>query len=210
MKQRKHIVKDARGTSLIVVGAYACLLLATVFTGAYLYLNKLVPAPTSTLRTYTDTARVYTLAYPSDWTLTYDPSEGAEGLAPAEDWSYVSRGYTLADPYAPKGSQGVSVHIDEGDIVSSIIEGVTQNLDKFHTLQKLHINGHEVYYDKVDYIGPSGAEKYTDHYYYILNGNILVTLTFREKYYHNYPYDNWDDGQDLATFQDIVYSVKFL
>lgn len=214
MKQSTHRSETAQGASPVVIVLYGCLLLATVFTGIYLYINRptstAAPAAASALRTYTDTAKLYTLSYPAGWTLRYDLVGGTEGLAPVQDWAHVSRGYTLTNLYAPKGSQGVSVHVDQGDIVPAIIAGTTQGLDRFHTLQKLRINGYEAYYDKVDYVGPSAAEKYTDHYYRIVSGNILITLAFREKYYHNYPYDKWDDGQDLAAFQAIAHSVKFL
>jgi hypothetical protein len=159
---------------------------------------------------YTDTAKLFTLVYPSNWVITPDSQPGHEGDAPPIDWSRVSRGFKLVSENAPKGADGAMIEAGSANGAMNLIS--ENKTDKFHTVQKLTINGHTAYFDRLVYTGPSAAEKYTDDTYTIFNGDKALTLSFRESYYHNSvtPLINWNDVKDLAAFKGVVYSVKFV
>lgn len=158
--------------------------------------------------TFVDSTKLYSLQYPSSWKLQLE-QPGGEGTAP--DWSKESRGADFVPPNTPANSGNaadVSVSVLDATTANSTIASSKQ--DKFHSVQNLTINGNKTVYDKLVFTGPSDAERYTDDYYYVFHGDKVVRLNFREKYYHNYPYENWSDTKNLPGFNSIVQSIKFL
>lgn len=154
---------------------------------------------------YTDTAKVFTLTYPSAWKLSYS-EPCCEAVSP--DWTKESRPFTLIPDTAPHGALGAQVApMSRQDALAAVAKS---RADTFHTVRQLKLDGREAYYDRLTFAGPSAAEKYTDDTYYIINGDTALLLTFRERYYHSYPATQWDDGKDAAAFQGIVTSVQFL
>jgi hypothetical protein len=163
---------------------------------------------------YTDTAKVFTLTYPANWKLTFDSPQGGEGSPPPPtDWSKVSRSFSLLPSDIPVNDTfGRDVHVSMS-ATSDAISLISENkLDKNHTITQFKINGNTTYLDRLVYVGPNAAEKYTDDYYTIIKGEKALTLMFRESYYHNSvtPNENWNDSNDLPALKDIVNSVRFL
>jgi len=165
------------------------------------------------MKTYVDTAKLYTVRYPADWQLSYDEPQGSESAPVAPDWTMVSRGISLLPANVPpRDSFGRSLTINVGSAAGAM---KVVNEDKqavFHTVTHHTIHGHDAFLDRLDFVGPAAAEKYTDEAYTIINGNTAVTLYFRVKYYHNtvMPVVSWDDSADLPAYLAIVQSVQFL
>lgn len=167
--------------------------------------NPLVIIDTSasaTTKDYTDTAKVYSLKYPSIWTVKLSEG-GSEG--PAPDYLKVSRPVDFVYPNAKEG-MGVSVQADTtGDLATSVTANWESNK---HTPQKKTINGYNVQYVQVAFKGD--AESYNDENYLFIKNNISVFVTFRQKYYHQSPAENWDASKAVPGFDSILNSIKIL
>jgi hypothetical protein len=167
--------------------------------------NPLVVIDTSaatTTKDYTDTAKVYSVKYPSNWTikLTEPASEG-----PMPDFTKVSRGLDFVYPNAVEG-MGVSVQADmTGDLANSIMAGWQSNK---HIPQKKVINGYSAQYVQITFKGD--AESYTDEQYLFSKNGSSVFITFRQEYYHQFPAENWDATKAVPGFETILNSIKLL
>ncbi len=154
---------------------------------------------------YTDTTNIFTVQYPSNWRIVLS-QPASEGVLP--DWTKESRPFTFIPAHRTAANSNSSVGVISKPDESRRL--AQSRADKFHTVQHQNINGYSAYLDRVVFIGPSSAEKYTDDYYFVEHGNLVLALSFRESYYHNYPVENWNDSSDVPTFRAIVNSVKFL
>lgn len=167
--------------------------------------NPLVMINTSasaTTKDYTDTAKVYSLKYPSNWTVKLSEG-GSEG--PAPDYLKVSRPVDFVYPNAKEG-MGVSVQADTtGDLATSILDNWKSNK---HTPEKKTINGYNVQYVQVVFKGD--AETYTDENYLFIRDKTSVFITFRQKYYHQSPAENWDASKAVPGFETTLNSIKIL
>ncbi|HEU5004607.1 MAG TPA: hypothetical protein VFT49_00790 [Candidatus Saccharimonadales bacterium] len=159
-------------------------------------------ASTSSIATYTDSAGAFSLKYSNDWEFKYIDPAGTDSPVPTPDYSKQSRPFTLLPPHNQKNQ----LNIQFG--AADAIPNDKARADKFHTIKELTINGQQAILDKLVFTGPSAAEKYTDDTYIITSGSFSISLTFRENYYHDSPYENWSDSQDLAGFESIVNSIK--
>jgi hypothetical protein len=205
MSQPTDLPEKAQGASPAVVILYICLLLVTLFTAAYLWSNK--PGSTSvgtSMQTYTDSTGRFTLQYPKTWSLTLGMYTG-EGSVP--DWSKETRPFGITPPDAPDPSAGVIIEPFTAKEASDMITGM--NNSSFDTVSLAVIGGKAAYYDTLNFVGPSGAERYTDSNYLIPDGDNSLWITFRQSYYHNYPYQKWSNN-DISALKSVVSSIKFL
>jgi hypothetical protein len=167
--------------------------------------NPLVVIDTSAAtitKDYTDTAKVYSVKYPSNWTVKLSEPAG-EGTAP--DFTKVSRSLDFVYPKAVDG-MGVGVQADTtGDLAQTIVANWATNK---HTPEKKVINGYSVQYVQVVFKGD--AESYTDENYLFTKNGTSVFITFRQKYYHQSPAANWDASKAVPGFETILNSIKLL
>lgn len=166
------------------------------------------PVAASTTQTdktkrFTDSAKLYSLQYPDTWSA----KEDADCCEEQKDYTQVSRGVTVAPPNkADTHGYGVRVQADK---TGSLAKNIEQNwVDNNHQPETKTINGHAAKYVKVTFNGD--AENYIDHNYLFTEGDVSVFVTFREKYYHQWPAEDWSAGSDLKTFNEILNSVEFL
>ena len=153
---------------------------------------------------YTDSSKLYTVSYPEAW-IAKEAGNCCEGAS--KDYTKIPRGVTFAPPSkADTNGYGVSIQADKTDFLAKSIEqGWTDNK---HMPEVKIINGYDAKYVKISFDGD--AENYIDHDYLITHKGASIFLTFREKYYHQYPAENWSASQDIDTFNGIVNSIRFL
>ena len=208
MKQSITLLKAAQGVSLVSVVLYACLVGMTIFTGVYLWVNKQGSTTSSaarpTMTTYTDTAGYFRLQYPAAWHLISGQNY-SEGLNP--DWAKVSRPIMIIPPYAPDPSAGLSVLAFSPDQAKNMWQGWYGS--RFDTITQTAIDGRSAYHDKLNFVGPSSVEAYTDDNYLVLNGDQSLWLSFRENYRHDFPREAWTN-HDITSLEMIVSSIKIL
>lgn len=208
MEQPTDQSERAQVISSIAVMLYICLVLATLLISVYLWSTKTIQVPSSkagpTLQAYTDSTGRFTLRYPATWRLAYGQYSG-EG--PTPDWSKESRPIKITPPDAPDPSAGIFIEPFTAKMADDMISSV--NDSSFYTVKLTVIGGKAAYYDKLNFIGPSGAERYTDSNYLIPDGDHSLWITFRENYYHNYPHESWSNG-DISALTSVVSSIEFL
>jgi hypothetical protein len=167
--------------------------------------NPLVVIDTSadaTTKDYMDTAKVYSLKYPSNWTAKLSEG-GSEG--PVPDYTKVSQPVNFMYPSA-KDLIGVSVQADTTDELANTI--LANWSDNKHTPVKKVINGYSAQYVQVVFKGD--AESYTDENYLLTKNGTSVFITFRQKYYHQFPAENWDASKAIPGFETILNSIELL
>jgi hypothetical protein len=155
--------------------------------------------------TYTDTAGSFTFKYPSNWKVVAQTEPAGEG--PAPDFTKESAAVNLYAPNKRADSSSDMIAFNSDATYEIVLENAKK--DSMHTVTKTTVNGHRALVDLVKFVGPSSAEKYTDHLFYIENGTDMLMAAYRESYYHNYPKANWSDTTDLAAFKKIVESIQF-
>jgi hypothetical protein len=159
------------------------------------------PAPT---KTYTDSSKLYSLKYPEGWSVN-EAADCCEG-AP-KDYTQTSRSVTFVPPAkADIHGYGVQVQADGTDALATLIRQRWQ--DNKHTPESKTVHGYSTQYVRVEFNGD--AERYIDHDYLITHNNASVYLTYREKYYHQYPAADWSAAGDLVAFKRMLNSIEFL
>jgi hypothetical protein len=158
-------------------------------------------------KTYTDTAKKFTIQYPETWEAT-NPEPGGrdypDGVVPPDpDYSVTSREVQIkpADGYP-----GNNVRVLPG-CTQAEIDDQKARKDRFHTQSDIKINGYDVFYDKLAFQGD--AESYINHTYYVKSGNNCLMFDFRENHHHDTSETNFDDEQNLDEFEAIVRSINF-
>ena len=156
------------------------------------------------MKSYTDSAKLYSLSYPSAWAAK-EEADCCEGEP--KDYTKVSRSVTIAPPSkADMHGYGVQIQADRTDTLAKTIE---QNwTDNKHEPELKTINGYSAKYVRVTFNGD--AENYIDHNYLITHTGSSVLVTFREKYYHQYPAEDWSAAQDMDAFNKLLDSIRFL
>lgn len=157
----------------------------------------------TTTKDYMDTAEVYSLKYPSNWTTKL--SEGGCDNCSLPDYTKVSQPVSFIYPNA-KDFMGVSIQADTTDELANNILANWQ-ADK-HIPEKKVINGYSAQYVQVVFKGD--AESYTDENYLFTKNNTSVFITLRQKYYHQSPAQNWDASKALPSFEAILNSIELL
>ena len=194
-----------------VVGVICAVLLVGVVAGAGWYLVQRqdtkkpnTAAQTVSTKSYTDSAKLYSLKYPSGWTVT-EESDCCSGVP--KDYTKVSRSVTFA-PRAKTSihGYGFNVQADKTDALAKIVQQGWQ--DNKHVPEAKKINGYDAQYVKVTFNGD--AEHYVDHNYLLTYEGASVFVTFRESYYHQYPAEDWSATQDMGSFTNLLHSIKFL
>lgn len=171
--------------------------------------NDNKPRPNSTeqvieTKPYTDSAKVYSLRYPSTWTIT-EEADCCEGEP--KDYTKTSRSITITPPgKADVHGYGVYIQADRTDALASRIEQHWK--DNNHDPEAKTINGYSAQYVKIAFNGD--AENYIDHTYLLTHNGASMYVTFREKYYHQHPAENWSAAQDMSMFNKVLASTKFL
>lgn len=160
------------------------------------------PQASQTTKKYTDTAKVYSLSYPSAWKVEYMPG-GGEGATP--DWAKTSEMVKFVPPGAPDDN-GVTVQADTTGALEQQVKQ-SQSGQVGHPLDQL-INGYNV--KPVNTVFDGDAESYTDDGYLFTHNDAAVYITFREKYHHNSPAADWNAEAQLPAVKAIVNSVIFL
>ncbi len=202
--------KDQRGFSVIEILLIVIVLGLVVGGGWYLmqHNDSKKPASNSTeqvrVKAYTDSAKIYTLNYPNTWNIE-EAGDCCDGEP--KDYTKVSRSVTLK-PSAKADIHGYGVDI-QADTTDSLAKTVEQNWeDNKHEPEIKTIGGYSAKYVKVVFSGD--AENYIDHNYLIVHDGSSVFITFREKYYHQYPAEDWSAAKDMDAFNRVLSSVKFL
>jgi hypothetical protein len=168
--------------------------------------NPLVVIDTSadtTTKDYMDTAKVYSLKYPSNWTSAL--VEGGCDNCSIPDYTKVSQAVNFKYPNI-KDFMGVSVQADTTDTLANSI--LANWSDNKHTPIKKVINGYSAQYVQVVFKGD--AESYTDENYLLTKNGTSVFITFRQKYYHQFPAENWDASKAIPGFETILNSIELL
>lgn len=178
------------------------------------------PSPTAAeeaqeeTKQYVDTAGYFSLRYPTDWSVKPQIwNAGSDGQAkPEPDWTKVSRGLSI-DPKAGAAGNNVTVTTDcmtvdsEGKEIS-VLQSIKDSDDKFHTQRAVQINGYDGFYDKLVFVGEN--ETYTRHTYFVTDDKACVTLVFTENHRHPMSGTNFDDKNNMPSFEAVVQSVTFL
>ncbi|HJQ08357.1 MAG TPA: PsbP-related protein [Candidatus Saccharimonadales bacterium] len=156
------------------------------------------------MKPYTDSAKLYSLSYPSTWTVK-EAGDCCEGEP--KDYTKASRSVTII-PSNKAEIHGYGVNV-QADSTESLAKNIEQHWnDNKHEPEPKTINGYSARYVKVTFSGD--AENYIDHNYLITHNGANVFVTFREKYYHQYPAEDWSASQDMHTFNKVLNSVTFL
>jgi hypothetical protein len=129
------------------------------------------------------------------------------GEGPAPDFTKVSATVVLQAPNKNVQDGTDMVAFNSDVTYESVLANAKK--DPMHTTTEFIVDGHRAIADLLKFVGPSEAEKYTDHRYYIESGKGTLTAVYRESYYHNYPKANWSDSKDLPAFKKIVESIQF-
>lgn len=203
--------RTQRGFGVVEVIVIIVLVLLIVGGGWYFMrqLNNSTSGPqagnrTAEMKSYTDSAKLYSLQYPGTWSVK-EAADCCEG-AP-KDYTKISRSVTLAPvDRAHIHGYGVDVQADKTD---ALAKSIVQNwADNKHKAETKTVNGYEAKYVKKTFSGD--AENYIDHQYLLTHNGATVFATFREKYYHQYPAEDWSADHDLDDFNQIIQSVTFL
>jgi len=195
------------------VGVLLALIVVGIVAGAGWYLvhrnNSKTPSSSTTkqaieMKSYTDSAKLYSLSYPGTWSAK-EAGDCCEGEA--KDYTKVSRSVTITPAHKTDiHGYGVNVQADRTELLAKTIEQGWK--DNKHVPEPRSINGYKAEYVKVSFNGD--AENYVDHNYLITHNDSSVYITFREKYYHQYPAADWSAAQDMSAFRKILDSVRFL
>lgn len=165
-------------------------------------------------RLYVDTAKYFSFNYPDTWTVK--PQEwgvGTDGpTKPEPDWNKVSRAVSIIPKSGEKGNN-VEVATDCKTTTSdgeetTVLQSIKDGKDKFHTQRAVQINGHDGFYDRLDFVGD--AERYVRHTYYVANDTACLTLVFTESHHHPMSGTDFNDKANVPLFEAIVQSVAFL
>lgn len=179
--------------------------------------------PPSEVKNYTDTAGLFSFSYPANWSLSH-PEEGgrdSDGVTPVgetwyeknskEGWKNFSRPVELRVSGA-EGEPFPNVEITRED--SCTIESKKPAKDQFHTQTDLTINGAPVLYDHLEFVGPSEAEKYADHFYTFArelgDESVCITFSFREYHTNSTTNLSTDYRKYLPEFEYIISTMKFI
>ena len=171
--------------------------------------NNQVAAPVASdqgpAKTYNDSASIYTLAYPSSWTLK-EAANCCEG--PEQHQSKVSRAITLVPPNPPNSLMGYGVLV-QADKTGALAASIRMNwMENGHASEREVINGYPTEYVVVDF--STGSEQYTDRDYLITSEGKTVYVSFRQKWNHPMGGASWDASAYTDQFMDIVRSVTFI
>jgi hypothetical protein len=162
---------------------------------------------------YIDSARKFTFKYPAGWVVDHPDTQTLEGPAvPTPDWTRESRPLFIKPA---SGHTGNNVEIttscqtigSDGK-TKSIIQGLKDRKDRFHTQQDQKMNGFDVLYDRLDFQGD--AESYLDHTYALVRGSTCLTVHFRESWHHPMGGTSFDDGKNMPGFLTILGSIRYL
>lgn len=154
-------------------------------------------------KSYTDSARLYSLTYPSAWSANEDVG-GGDGEP--KDYTKISRGVTFT-PTDRVGIHGYGLNI-QADATDILAKTIAQHwADNKHTPEVRTINNYSAKYVKITFNGD--AENYVDHNYLLAHEGKSIFISFREKYYHQYPKEEWTASRDMSAFNAIVNSVTF-
>lgn len=156
------------------------------------------------MKPYTDSAKLYSVSYPSTW-IAKEAEDCCEGEP--KDYTKVSRSVTIT-PSNKAEIHGYGVGI-QADSTESLAKNIEQHWkDNRHEPKPKTINDYSAKYVKVTFSGD--AENYIDHNYLITHDGASVFVTFREKYYHQYPTEDWSASQDMDAFNKLLGSIRFL
>lgn len=170
----------------------------------------LAPTPTTTptatatvaaQKSYTDSAKLYTLQYPADWKFELDTAQTTGGV---KDYTKVSQPVRFG-PNDSRFAVGRTVNL-QADTTTTLAATVHKNwTDNKHTPTTETVKGIKIEHVVIDFV--SNAESYKDDNYLLTKGNSTVFVTFRQKYHHDYPAENWDQTNIAPAVQTLVKSV---
>ncbi|MCA9324076.1 hypothetical protein KC992_03145 [Candidatus Saccharibacteria bacterium] len=172
--------------------------------------NQTVETQTALLQ---DSTKSFSVEYPKSWKLLdYVWEDCCEGETKTEpDWTKITQPITL-NPEPEENKITVQIEaVNDGSITLEDLKA-NQTDDQFNFYEEQVIGDYTAYYHKLDFVGPSDAEKYLVHTYYVINGKETVTFSFRERY-SNTTTDgesDFDGAAYVVDFIKLVKSIKFL
>lgn len=157
---------------------------------------------TSTQKTYNDTAKLYTLKYPSTWKLL--PAADGNDSGRVIDYTKQSRTILLAKSLAGTiDAKAVTVQASTDATLGNQFR--TNWKENNHPSTKETVNGVTIEHALIIFKGD--AESYTDDNYLVTKGKTTVAVTFRQKYFHQSPAENWDQSDQATTVANLVKSI---
>ncbi len=143
---------------------------------------------------YVDPAGVFQLDIPTGWytepSLDFDETEET-----VTDWSIYSRSLYIKpkEPIHPRVEIRISPSYrfwNGGEPFKNLDEvWKHRTIDQFNTYEWATVNGNRAIYNYLDFVGPAGVEAYKDRIYIVAINGVLLDVTFRESYRHD-----WNEG----------------
>jgi hypothetical protein len=163
---------------------------------------------------FTDSASIYSLKYPRDWTLQLEQLQCANDCPEMPNWDQVSRGVLLVPPgeHVSSGAvtvQGYTLNQAEADKTDNLTSDCVAT-DDYHQVQVIKVNGYDVCYDYLDWWRDDLSEGIKAHTYTYRKGDYFVKLSFTERYFNAWGNNQDDNSQYLPAFRAIVRTVDFL
>lgn len=162
-----------------------------------------VVVPTS--KTYTDKAGIYTVTYPTAWTVTPDDAINLSIQAPLVDPVIL----TFTPPAPSDSGFGANGQFEliafKQDPLTILNDAKTLNAPI--TPKAVQVDGYSAYYEQeVNNSPPS----YTDDKYAIYHNGVTIFVTFRVQQGSNSVVQGYDESSELPQFNSIINTIKFL
>lgn len=157
-----------------------------------------------------DSSKTFSFQYPNTWEPVPYVTPGHDGPVSSEpDWSMTPQPITLRNQKNRHAEIRITGYKNVATTINKEIESTPK--DRFNTYTKVTITNYPAVKHVLDFVGPSGAEKYKDTTYTVLNGTGKVTFQFRERYSNaTLNGENDFNASDLyPDFEQIVKSIKF-
>lgn len=175
----------------------------------------------STIRAYdyTDSAGIYTLKYPAEWTLELERIQCTHNCPPTPDWSVVSRDIRLSAPGETRGTIDIYAYTlaqaqqpNSGLLIEceATDESAAGIIEEIATAEVQKINGYDVCYKFRDWWRTDLSEGVKTHSYIYRKGDYFLSLSMVERSYSGWDNIHEENSEHLPAFRAIVRSVKFL
>lgn len=175
--------------------------------------TKVAADPTAGWQAYTDTAKLFSLKYPSGWISTDSVIRADTPYALADKSQSIFTAPSTAQSDSP-------TEINVMAWSTTDIQGVAKSNsfgDKPTATQSMTINGYQALYWQDIETGSTGTNPtYTADYYAITHGGVTLIFSFREQQGNDSYLGTssasgaFDHTNTVATFTLLVKSVKFL
>jgi len=197
---------------------WVVLALVLIAVGAYLFLNRSVHAPgvpglSGEQTTYTDSTGVFTLTFPSDFTVVEgSPEPGPGWSAPASTEGVTLAKITVPSSYA-KGTNFADAMFTVGTSAdSTALASCLKNLSGSVATTTVTIG--DTTFTKLEFQGAAAGNRYDTTSYRAVRGSQCwaVEYTIHYSVIQNYPAGTreFDETMLAATLDTVVHSFHFL